>query len=191
MFVKKYILMILFSSFVGIFSNPEILSASNSVKTFDLDANKIVQTVIPEVPEVAEIYEGPSYEETSYEPVSVPRVFSVNATIYRNDIEINPTYSDIYQTGTLIYAHNTANLLQGLYNLYQGDEFVINGESYRVSDRVIYDKTDAVSLNGSRKVMRELKNGAYGHEFALMTCYGESLGNGDAKQRLVIFADKA
>lgn len=187
--MKKYILMILFSSFVGIFSNPEILSASNSVKTFDLDASKIVQTVIPEVPEVAE--EVSAYYEPSYEPVYVPRVFSVNVTVYKNDIEVNPNYSDIYQTGKLIYAHNTSGLLRGLYELYAGDTFTINGVTYNVSERVVYEKTDAYSLNGSRAVMKNLKNSAYGHDFALMTCYGTSLGNGDATHRLVIFADKA
>lgn len=189
--MKKYILMILFSSFVGIFSNPEILSASNSVKTFDLDANKIVQTVIPEVPEVAEeVYSGPTYAP-AYAPVYEPRIFAVGVTVYKNDIEVNPNYSDIYQTGKLIYAHNTSGLLRGLYELYNGDTFSINGVTYNVSERVVYEKTDAYSLNGSRAVMKNLKNSAYGHDFALMTCYGTSLGNGDATHRLVIFADKA
>ena len=115
--MKKYILMMLFSSFVGIFSNPEILSASNSVKTFDLDANKIVQTVIPEVPEVAEeVYSEPTYAP-AYAPVYEPRIFAVGVTVYKNDIEVNPNYSDIYQTGKLIYAHNTSGLLRGLYDL--------------------------------------------------------------------------
>ena len=63
--------------------------------------------------------------------------------------------------------------------------------TYNVSERVVYEKTDAYSLNGSRAVMKNLKNSAYGHDFALMTCYGTSLGNGDATHRLVIFADKA
>ncbi len=189
--MKKYILMILFSSFVGIFSNPEILSASNSVKTFDLDANKIVQTVIPEVPEVAEeVYSAPTYAPV-YEPAYEPRIFTVGVTVYKNDIEVNPNYSDIYQTGKLIYAHNTSGLLRGLYELYAGDTFSINGVTYNVSERVVYEKTDAYSLNGSRAVMKNLKNSAYGHDFALMTCYGTSLGNGDATHRLVIFADKA
>ena len=187
--MKKYILMMLFSSFVGIFANPEILSASNSVKTLDLDSSKIVQTVIPEVPKVAEeVYVA---SEPVYEPVYEPRIFSVGVTVDKNDIEVNPSYSDIYQTGKLIYAHNTSNLLRGLYDLYSNDTFIINGVTYRVSDRVVYDKTDAYSLNGSRAVMKNLKNSAYGHDFALMTCYGTSLGNGDATQRLVIFADKA
>lgn len=185
--MKKYILMMLFSSFVGIFANPEILSASNSVKTFDLDANKIVQTVIPEVPEVAEeVHSG-----LAYAPVYEPRIFAVGVTVYKNDIEVNPNYSDIYQTGKLIYAHNTSGLLRGLYDLYNGDTFTINGVTYNVSERVVYEKTDAYSLNGSRAVMKNLKNSAYGHDFALMTCYGTSLGNGDATHRLVIFADKA
>ena len=194
--MKKYIIMMLLSSFIGIFSNPEILSASNSVTVTGLNDANIVETVIPEPEPVAKVasydyYEEPAYTyvETYEEPVYEPQMLSYWVTAYRDTVEQHPSYSDIYQTGKLIYAHNTSDLLYSLNYLYTGDVFMINGVTYHVSDRVIYEKTDAYSLNGSRAVMKNLKNNAYGHTFALMTCYGTYYGNGDASHRLVIFAD--
>lgn len=216
--MKKYLLMIIFSSFVGIFSNPEILSASNSVSVSGLNnagivetvAKPVVKDVTPAVSYVAPAenyspsynysdysYDEPASSKTStteyYEPaygaVSEPDYISFWVSAYTNSIEVNPSYYDIYQTGKLIYAHNTSDLLYNLNYLYAGDIVKINGNLYKVSDRVVYEKTDDYSLNGDRSVMRKLKNNAYGHTFALMTCYGTYYGNGDASHRLVIFAD--
>ncbi len=217
--MKKYIVMMLFSSFIGIFSNPEILSASNSVAVNGLNESGIVQTIQKPVDPVVDnstpgtdytyvepayeelSYEEPAYEEVAYvEPmvsnsnegygaVPEPEYLSFWVSVYANKIEVSPSYYDIYQTGKLIYGHNTSSLLYDLNYLYTGDVFLINGTKYRVSDRVIYEKTDDYSLNGSRSVMKKLKNSAYGHSVALMTCYGTYYGNGDASHRLVIFAD--
>lgn len=192
--MKRYIIMMLFSSFIGIMANPEILSASNSVAVNGLDETGIVETVLPPEPEpepepvveASYYYEAPTYYE---EPVYEPQYLSFWVSAYRDSIEVNPSYYDVYQTGKLIYAHNTSDLLYNLNYLYTGDVFMINGNTYRVADRVVYEKTDAYSLNGSRSVMKNLKNNAYGHTFALMTCTGTYYGNGDASHRLVIFAD--
>ena len=202
--MKKYILMMLASSFIGIFANPEILSASNSVTVNGIDNTNIVETVIPEPEPAYEVsyasydytyYEEPAY--TYYEEPAVqlgygaaePEYLSFYVTSYNDTIVVNPSYSDIYQTGKLIYAHNSADLLYNLNYLYEGDVFMINGNMYRVAERKVYEKTDDYSLDGSRSVMKKLKNTAYGHTFALMTCSGRALGNGDATHRLVIFAD--
>ena len=67
----KRILIILFSSFLGIIGNPEILAASDSVAVTGLDNANIVETVILPEPEPEIIAEEPQatyVEEVYYEP---------------------------------------------------------------------------------------------------------------------------
>lgn len=186
--MKKYIIMMLLSSFIGIFSNPEILSASNSVAVTGLDNSNIVETVIPEVEEP--VYEASyeTYYETSYETsyeAPAPQMQSYWVSIYtggnpRTVVEY-PSYSDIYQTGKLVYAHNTAGLFGDLKDLHNGDMLMVDGVTYKVSNREEYAEADVP--------MAKLIRDALGHNIALMTCYGVEYGNGDASHRLVIFAD--
>jgi len=217
--MKRYIVMMLFSSFIGIMSSPEILSASNSVAVTGLNESGIVETVIPK-PVVDNTDQAgtdytpfyyPEYNDNSsstndeasvevysnegYGAAIEPEYLSFWVTQQASSIVVSPSYSDIYQTGKLIYGHNTSNLLYDLNYLYVGDVFMLNGNLYRVADRIKYEKVDDYTLKNpntgesSRSVMKKLKNNAYGHTVALMTCTGTYYGNGDASHRLVIFAD--
>lgn len=117
-----------------------------------------------------------------------------------------PTYSDIYRTGKLVYAHNSSNLFGNLKNLGIGSTFTLteNGvtTTYKVSGVEYYKKIavnggedlakcSGLSDNCSGRWMNSLVKNAGYHNVALMTCAGQSYGNGDASHRLIILADKA
>lgn len=99
----------------------------------------------------------------------------------------------------LIYGHNSASVFAGLDALTAGATFTISlggaETTYRVFASVIYDKNPdgRLQLNGKGSYMKAIRDRAsYNntpHDLALMTCAGISYGNGDASQRLVIFAD--
>ena len=121
-------------------------------------------------------------------------------------LEKTPTYRDIYRTGNLVYAHNSSNLFGNLKTLGIGSTFTLteNGvtTTYRVSGVEYYKK---VAVNGGEDLakcsglsdncsgywMNSIVKNALYHNVALMTCAGQSYGNGDASHRLIILADKA
>ena len=87
-----------------------------------------------------------------------------------------------------IYGHNSAAVFGNLKNLRVGvDTFTVtlNGETstYRIVNKVIYD----YELGGNAKAK---DNNNVQYDLALMTCHGQSLGSGNATQRLVLFANK-
>ncbi len=218
--MKKYILMLLMASFIGIIANPEMLAASNSVTIKGIDSSKIVETIVPEVvpaemsvatietPETKITPTAPVVKAVVAQPVIAQQpvmpvvsitpntVRNVNVSIFSDTIVVNPSYSDIYKTGKLIYAHNVSNLFSWLKNLSRGEKIVVNekgiAKTYIVSDIVTYEKsTDGrLQLNGSGSYMSAIKNRALGHDLALMTCAGEMRGS-DASHRLVAFIDEA
>ena len=104
-----------------------------------------------------------------------------------------------------IYGHNSAAVFGNLKNLRVGvDTFTVtlNGvtSTYRIVNKVIYDYelggNGALRLNGDtstnymNRTAKAKDNNNVQYDLALMTCHGQSLGSGNATQRLVLFANK-
>ena len=104
-----------------------------------------------------------------------------------------------------IYGHNSAAVFGNLKNLRVGvDTFAVtlNGvtSTYRIVNKVIYDYelggNGALRLNGDTSInymnrtAKAKDNNNVQYDLALMTCHGQSLGSGNATQRLVLFANK-
>ena len=109
-----------------------------------------------------------------------------------------------------LYGHNSANVFGGLANLGVGARFTVtlNGttRTYEVVNRDLQTKshfegttTRTIRMNGMRvstqmKIMKAIT--AYGeyngvsYDYILMTCAGESYGNGDASHRLILMANE-
>lgn len=125
----KAIFLVMLSAFIGIFSNPEMLTASDSVAVNGLNEANIVQTVVPETvsetagaeePEVAYSDDSYDYSYDYYEPVYEEPVYYMPANYIEIGGMIIPleytTYTAenaggaqqawYYQTGHWIYGHN-------------------------------------------------------------------------------------
>ena len=104
-----------------------------------------------------------------------------------------------------IYGHNSSAVFGSLKNLRVGvDTFAVtlNGatSTYRIVNKVIYDYelggNGALRLNGDTSInymnrtAKAKDNNNVQYDLALMTCHGQSLGSGNAAQRLVFFANK-
>ncbi|MBQ3464968.1 hypothetical protein IJH15_01965 [Candidatus Saccharibacteria bacterium] len=188
--MAKRLFLLLISSLIEVVFGANILSATDIVltKTPGYDA---VETVIE--PEI----EKPIIEEVSSEPAVVyyapvlPKNYTI--TSVTSEIVEYPSYYDIYRTGKFIYAHNSSNLFGSLSYLNYGEIFTITEggvtRSYRVMDKVVYEKAANGLLNGSKAVTKEVEYNANGYDISMMTCYGTMYGNGDASHRLVLFAN--
>ena len=132
--------------------------------------------------------------------------YDYTVTQFTGALVKKPTYSDIYRTGKLVYAHNSSNLFGNLKTLGIGSTFTLteNGvtTTYRVSGIEYFKKIsvdggeDLAKCSGlsddcSGRWMNSIVRNAFYHNVALMTCAGQSYGNGDASHRLIILADKA
>ena len=101
---------------------------------------------------------------------------------------------------SFLYGHNSSAVFGNLVSMGVGSTFSITyggvTTNYQVSKVTIFEKDVAsgkLQLNGSGNYMRAVSNGksdGVKHDFAIMTCYGTSYGNGDASHRLVLFADE-
>lgn len=210
--MAKRLFLLLFAGFLGIINSPVILSAAEEVPLTDLNPAKIVETVpLPEPePEVAvkdevavaynyalEDESGSDYQEEVMEVAEASPLVNYNVTYYvgskqeYQDLALNLSYSHIYKFRNMIYGHNTWGLLGNLVYRYVGEEFTITEggvtRMYRVADKQVYNKLDNGKLEGIS--MNYISNGG-GHSVALLTCHGVSYGNGDASQRLVVYADE-
>ena len=206
--MMKRILIILFSSFLGIIGNPEFLTASDSVVLTGLDESNIVETVAlpePEVEPVSEVvYSAPVYEEpVYYAPVD-------NIAINGRTIELEPTNNTMedagsrslawyYKTGKFIYGHNSPNVFGFLDSAYDGGwlngmsfSVTMNGNTsyYTVANYRLYDYDinsplclwyDGVCTKMNPVVQASLDGVNY--RMAMMTCYAGS------SKRLVVFAN--
>ena len=210
----KRLIILLFSSFLGIVGAPEVLMASDDYALSGLDNTGIVETVI-----IEETQDEPIAEEVQEEPVAIapqePVLPDNYITVGGRTIEIidsNDTRNDAGRyaaryNDTFIYGHNSNVVFDVLYGVRIGNTFTIvyNGTAttYMIRNVIIYRKTgdtalrvdDASSgINGTDVPMKyiakgqEMPGGAQ-YNIALMTCYGTSYGNGDASHRLVVFAD--
>ena len=160
-------------------------------------------------------YTTPVYTYTAT-PVSqaTAKNYDYQVTVYKPDFDAIPlSYTDIYKTNKLIYAHNSANLFGNLGTHGVGSTISVNEggaiTTYRVYDVRIFKKTDATTLqlchNGYNDCtgshMGNIANAAlidivnyvrYAnyYDVAFMTCTGTNYGNGDASHRLVVYANR-
>lgn len=193
--MRKILFLIGASLFTSCFSCFEPLSADDFLRFSDLDQIKISETVLKPVKIVAT-------------PVAEPPVEILEDYLAFNGRKIPLTEVDstdresgdgVNKINKLIYGHNSASVFAGLDTLTAGATFTISlggaETTYRVFASVIYDKNPdgRLQLNGKGSYMKAIRDRAsYNntpHDLALMTCAGISYGNGDASQRLVIFAD--
>lgn len=195
--IFKAIGIIFLSSFIGIMSNPEILTASDSVAIHDFD--RTFETVVVE------------------KPVEVVKASVAETPVVRNTISIGGRTLDVVNVSStkvdagnhvnkygnkFLYAHNASNTFGVLYNMGKGSTFsvTIDGvtKNYRVETApVIYAKVDDTTLNldgldiDMSVVAKKARYSGVGtFDLALMTCYGTSYGNGDASHRWVLFANE-
>ncbi|MBR5647718.1 hypothetical protein IKW73_02140 [Candidatus Saccharibacteria bacterium] len=190
---KRILAIFLFSS-LWMILQPELLTASNPIVVTGLNNAGIVETVIPE-PEPEPIIEpAPVY----YAPVAyVPQVANYTVTAKTAAFVAEPSYSDIYMTRKLIYAHNSSGLMGNLVNRYVGEIFTITEggitRNYRVMDIRIYTLTDAYTLSFAGvgyKMLDTAISGANGYDVALMTCYGAyNASLGTSGQRFFVYAN--
>lgn len=219
MSIWKKILIILFSSFVGIISNPELPFASDTVMFSDVDRS--FETVVVEKPvettttttvsvktQVATASAPqPVVVATRPTPAPVPQPVSNRINIAGRSLEIVDVASTAVDAGNhvnkfgekFLYAHNMASTFGVLYNMSEGSTFSVTYggvvKNYVVSAKVIYAKSGptTLNLNGTdiqmSVVARARYNGVH-YDLSLMTCYGTMYGNGDASHRLVLFASE-
>ena len=151
--MMKRILIILFSSFLGIIGNPEFLTASDSVALTGLDESNIVETVALPEPEVSEAltevetisnevsYATPVYEEPTYiAPVYVAPVNNISINGKTVELAYTGTTAEdagsqslawYYKTGKFIYGHNRQNVFGFLDSAYDGGW--LNGMGFSVT----------------------------------------------------------
>ena len=191
----------------SVFLSSEMLSAAHTVRVKGINNAKIVETVVPEPEVVAKVERVAVRRPVAVvKPVASAAVvqptvseFTIDNVIRTLKILENPNYTNIYKTGKLYYGHNSSNLLGGLKNLKGGDKILAEGRTYTVVTKVTYLKTTLANepgvLNTRGNLMADVMLSAYNaengatYDIAVMTCAGQSYGNGDASHRLVVYAN--
>lgn len=161
--MKKYVILALISSFIGIMANPEMLMASDRVNVTGLDSANIVETVLPEpvVTETGAAFVLPenrpvaavnnSTRTTSAATMAVAPVVANSIriggrtinTVTVPEVDENPgSVAKVYTNangGKFVYAHNSANLFGVLYSVKPGDTFTLTtggvAQTYRVTEK--------------------------------------------------------
>lgn len=186
----KRLFLLLMSAAATIVMSPRILIATDEIVVQQPDFHAV--ETIEQVEPVELVIEKPLAIAQTTVPIKQPVNYTV--TIYATEMVAHGlSYSDIYKTGKLIYAHNSDNLFGNLKYLGYGEVFYVTEPTgvtaYQVVSRAIYNKTSDEFLDNDPYLMGKLVYTANGYDIAMMTCEG-SYGNGDAPQRLVVFANK-
>lgn len=175
--------------------------------------NEILRPVIAPSYQVAFLQEAPaSYEpevmvqeETSssvaQEVVTYDNIQIAGKTLGIEKVSSTAvdSYDHVNKFGSKFYwGHNTSAVFRGLYDLGAGATFTMTEggvtKKYKVAEIQVFDKnfeTGVLQQNGKGNYMTALTNGRYNgasYDVVLMTCYGESVGGGDATQRFVVLA---
>lgn len=194
----KRLFLLIFAGVMGLVSSSELLTAADSYVASAPEFHA-VETVLPPEPEpepvAVKTYNAPA---TGYAPAA-PQVVNYTITTYINsatdyaNTASNLSYNSIYKFRKLVYGHNSANLLGNLSARYAGEVFTITeggvAKNYQVVAIATYAKTADGNLENDPNLMRNIAYSALGHDVALMTCAGQSYGNGDASHRLVVYAN--
>ncbi len=148
--------------------------------------------------------EAPAYVAPTYvEPVTPANNIQIaGRTLEIVDVSSTSvdSYDHVNKYGQNFYwGHNSNEVFRGLYNLGAGSTFTMTYDGkttkYRVADVVIFEKNfgnNMLQLDGSGNYMMSLVNGRFKgakYDAVLMTCYGTSVGNGDATNRYVLLAN--
>ena len=106
--------------------------------------------------------------------------------------------------GNFLFGHNSGTVFGHLAGLPIGTEFSVtidgNTTNYRISNKIVFNHEftpsgqELLYPDGypGRNFMNSIVAARYlGQQYSLslMTCHGISYGNGDASQRLVVYAD--
>lgn len=186
----KRLFLLLIGGLIGVVMSPRALIAADRIEAQQPDFDAVETVELPvEKPVEAKTISVPAPKQI--EQVKQPVNYTV--TVYAPEMVAHGlSYSDIYKTGKLLYAHNSGNLFGGLGGLNIGEVFYVTEpggtKAYQVATKVLYNKTADGYLNNDPYLMGNIVYTAMGHDLALMTCAGVSYGNGDASQRLVVFA---
>ena len=215
----KRLFLLLFSAFIGIVGNPEILMASDYFDLQGLNNTGITETIqIAETSEIDVDNSDAAVSGSNSEVVyAAPAPVLIQTPVYvspTNNIAVAGRVLEIVDVADttvdsggcvnkygdrFLYGHNTAGVFGGLTSLGIGNTFSVTyggtTTTYQVAKIVIFEKNTAngrLQLNGSGNYMRQVanaKNEGVQYGISLMTCYGTSYGNGDASHRFVIFAN--
>ena len=94
--------------------------------------------------------------------------------------------------GKFLYGHRGSSVFGKLAGIGAGSTFsvTLNGQTsnYRVVGKVTLDKETTQKNMYALAVLGSYQGVSY--DYVLMTCAGESLGNGDATHREIVFANK-
>ena len=122
-----------------------------------------------------------------------------------NDTRIDAGDHVNFYRDKFLYGHNSSAVFGGLKNMGIGSDFslTINGvtTNYRVARVMVFDYEETANGNGAIRfnqdgrnyilnVVRAKDNNDTQYDLSIMTCHGKSLGNNNATQRLVLFANK-
>lgn len=196
----KRLFLLLFGLVLGVILSPKFLAATDSFVVGQPEFHAVETKEIIKEPEAQAVTQPliASTTENEVEPLApapAPQMINYRVSVFSGEmVAHNLSYSDIYKTGRLVYGHNTANLLGNLGSLGLGGTFLVTeggvATTYRVENVALYQKTADGFLDGKKNLMGQIMRTALGYDVALMTCAGQSYGNGDASHRLVVFANK-
>ena len=127
-------------------------------------------------------------------------ITTVNNTATDSGNHVNRFMKGNYD-GRFLYGHNSAAVFGGLKNLGVGNTFTVtldgNQNTYKIVKIVFFNKNvtkGTIELTGdSTNYMNQVARASFKgvqYDLSIMTCHGQSLGGGDATERLVIFANK-
>ena len=212
--MAKSLFLLLISGLMTLVWTPEILMADDFELKKQPEFNAVLTVEEPKIIEEPEIIEPvvakpavvTSNAVSNPQPATQPVVQATyvapanNMSIVGKNLEVVEVDSSAYDAGSrvykfrkMFYGHNSAAVFGGIDN---ASEFsvTLNGvvHRYRVMERHTFEKHSAtqLSLNGQVYSMAALVNNAWGYDVIIVTCAGQSLGNGDATHRLVLFANE-
>lgn len=206
--MARRLFLLIIASFIGVISNPNLLTAADDFTLNGLSNKGVVETIpLPE--EKPAIPTALSVTEYAYSPVT-----SASAPVPANNIQIAGRTIQIVDVAdttvnagdhvnrygaNFLYGHNSAAVFGRLAGLGVGSTFSVTyggvTTNYQVTKTMLFEKnptTGQLQLNGSGDFMFSVSNArSEGVQYgvALMTCAGTSYGNGDASHRLVLFAN--
>lgn len=196
----KNVFLLLIASLMTIVMSPSVLTATDDVKVTRVSDARAVETVpLPEPEPEPIVTKAPV---AGYAPVY--RAPANNVVIGGRTLEVIPVGSTLVDAGnhvnkygSLLYGHNSYNVFGSVLGMGVGSTFTVTyggvTTTYRVANAITFEKNgELLQLNGSGNFMdavsRAVHMGAH-YDISVMTCAGQSLGNGDATHRYVLFAN--
>ena len=192
----KNMFLLLIASLMTIVMSPTVLTATDDVTVTRVSDARAVETVPLPEPVVAKA------PVAGYAPVY--QAPANNMLIGGRMLEVIPVGSTLVDAGnhvnkygSLLYGHNSYNVFAPVLNMDIGSTFTVTYNGVTTTYRVAYTKTfekngELLQLNGSGDFMDAVSRAVYmgtSYGISVMTCAGQSLGNGDATHRYVLFAN--